>query len=64
LDALPAEMKDFVWQRLWEILAEGKDGEKFAHLSDADRGAILAILRETKTGLPDYWQPPETAPLQ
>jgi len=63
-DALPAEMKDFVWRRLWEILAEGKDGEKFAHLTAADRGAILAILRETKADLPDYWQPPETAPLQ
>jgi len=55
-DALPGEMKDFVWRRLWEVLAEGKDAEKFAHLSAEDRGAILAILRETKTGLPDYWE--------
>lgn len=55
-DALPGEMKEFVWRRLWEILAEGKDGEKFAHLSAEDRKAILEILRETKTGLPDYWE--------
>ncbi len=55
-DALPGEMKDFVWRRLWEILAEGKDAEKFAHLSAEDRATILEILRTTKAGLPDYWE--------
>jgi hypothetical protein len=56
-DALHGEMKDFVWRRLWEILSEGKDAEKFAHLSAEDRSAILEILRATKPGLPEYWGP-------
>jgi len=55
-DALPAPAKDYVLRRLWEVLS-GKDTSKgFAHLSAADRQAILDILRATKTDLPDYWK--------
>src|SRR5579883_272286 len=55
-DALPAPAKDYVMRRLWEVLS-GKDASKeFAHLSTADRQAILEILRETKPNLPDYWK--------
>jgi hypothetical protein len=55
-DALPAPVKDYVMQRLWEVLS-GKDVSKeFAHLSAADRQAILEILRETKPNLPGYWK--------
>ena len=54
-DGLPAEAKTRVYLRLWEVLT-GKDQTKeFAHLSKADRRAILEILRETKPGLPEYW---------
>jgi hypothetical protein len=55
-DGLPAEAKDQVYSRLWEILS-GKDQSKpFAHLSAGDRQAILEILAETKKGLPAYWR--------
>lgn len=54
-DGLPAEAKDIVLQRLWEVLT-GKDTSKpFEHLSADDRSAILQILKETKKGLPGYW---------
>lgn len=54
-DGLPAEAKTRIYLRLWEVLT-GKDQTKeFAHLSKADRRAILEILRETKPGLPEYW---------
>jgi hypothetical protein len=55
-DGLPDATKEYVYRRLWEVLT-GKDQTKdFAHLSPADRQAILEILRETKPGLPDYWK--------
>ena len=54
-DALPYEMRDYVWQRLWEVLS-GKSAEaKFARLTSADRQAIVEILKSTKPGLPEYW---------
>ena len=44
---LPAEAQEYVFARLREVLS-GKDaGDKFKHLSAADRSAILAILKET-----------------
>jgi hypothetical protein len=55
-DALPGPMKEYVYSRLWEVLS-GKDTSKdFARLTAVDRGAILEILRETKSNLPDYWR--------
>lgn len=55
-DGLPAEARERVYLRLWEVLT-GKDRSKpFTHLSPADRQAVLEILRETKTGLPAYWR--------
>lgn len=54
-DGLPAEAKERVYLRLWEVLT-GKDRSKeFEHLSADDRRAVLDILRETKPGLPAYW---------
>jgi hypothetical protein len=55
-DGLPAEAKERVYLRLWEVLT-GKDRSKpFAHLSASDRKAVLEILRQTKKGLPGYWK--------
>jgi len=55
-DGLPGEAKERIYLRLWEVLT-GKDTTKeFAHLSKADRQAVLEILRETKPGLPAYWK--------
>jgi hypothetical protein len=54
-DSLPKEVKDYIYERLWEILNDrgGKDDPK---LNADDRAAIIAILRETKPNLPDYWK--------
>ena len=54
-DAMPAPARERIYQRLFDVLS-GKDrSPKFGHLSDADRSAILEIVRETKAGVPDYW---------
>ncbi len=54
-DVLPDEVKDYVLGRVHDILS-GKDTSKeFAHLSVADRTAILEILRATKPNLPKDW---------
>jgi hypothetical protein len=55
-DALPEVAKETVYGRLWHILS-GKDADtRYARLSLADRTAIVEILRETKKGLPAYFQ--------
>ena len=54
-DAMPAPVRARIYQRLFDVLS-GKDrSPKFGHLSDADRSAILEIVRETKAGVPEYW---------
>jgi hypothetical protein len=55
-DALPAAVKDYVLRRVYDVLAGKETGDDFAHLSAADRKAILEILRETKPDLPKYWR--------
>lgn len=55
-NALPAEVKQYVLQRVWDVL-QGKDqSPEFAHLSADDRRAIREILCTTKPNLPEYWQ--------
>ena len=56
-DALPEPAKSYVYQRLFEILNGTDTGDEFVHFKTADRRAVLEILRETKRGLPDQWQP-------
>ena len=51
-DRLPALAKDAVYQRLGAVLAGAQHEAKYAHLSAADRSAIVAILRDTKSDLP------------
>jgi len=55
-DALPREVRDHVWKRMWNVLAEGESAKSFGHLSDSDRQEIIDILSETKCGLPAYWK--------
>ncbi len=53
--ALPAPLKAAVYARLWAVLS-GRDARpKFAHLTKADRQAIVEILRATKPDLPDVF---------
>ena len=53
-DGLPREMRDYVWHRLWDVLAN-PNGARFKHLSPEDHRAIIEILQATKPGLPEYW---------
>jgi hypothetical protein len=52
-DSLPEEMKSYVATRLRNLLTGQDPDPAFAHLSSADRKAILEILQETK---PDLFQ--------
>jgi hypothetical protein len=55
-ERLPTRTKEVVYRRLWAILS-GEDGSpKYSHLSAADRRAIVEILRDTKTDLPDAFR--------
>ncbi len=55
-DGLFPEAKERVYRRIYDVLTGADASEKYAKLSAADRQAILEIVRETKPGLPDYWQ--------
>ncbi len=57
-DALPGEVKDYVYRRLWDTLTGPQADQEAPHLSADDRQAIVEILRETKDGLPEYWRSP------
>lgn len=54
-DALPDELRQRFWTRMDTVLARGEGGERFAHLSEADRTAIREILAATKPGVPEHW---------
>jgi hypothetical protein len=51
-DALPDEARRRVYDRLWQVLSGADTRPKYAHLSAADRRAVVEILRDTKKGLP------------
>jgi len=53
-DALPDLAKERVYQGLFSALTKENGG--FANLSATDRRAIYEIVRDTRTGLPDYWK--------
>jgi hypothetical protein len=54
-DGLPEKVRDRVYQRLHEILTGTDSSKTFAYLSPDARGAILEILRATKSNLPASW---------
>jgi hypothetical protein len=54
-EALPRELRDRIYQRLWDILHHNEP-EKY-HLGRREALRILQILRETKKKLPAYWYP-------
>jgi hypothetical protein len=55
-DAIPEPAKGYIHHRLLQILSGEDTSPDFAHLSPADRQAILSILLETKPGLPAEWR--------
>ena len=58
-DALPKPALDFFYRQLWDVLTGKDKDDAFATLTKSDRDAVLSILRQTKTGLPSYFQAPE-----
>lgn len=50
-DAIPELARQIFAQRLVEVLEGADTSEDFAHLSSADRRAILEILQETRPGV-------------
>lgn len=56
---LPSQAKDYVYQRLWDVLSGKETSQDFAVLSPADRKAVIEILRDTMSGLPEYWRTAE-----
>ncbi|HUI78625.1 MAG TPA: hypothetical protein VLY24_11930 [Bryobacteraceae bacterium] len=57
-DSLPAEAREAIYQRMWQVLSGEDSSARYARLSLADRQAIVEILRETKPGLPAYFHRP------
>ena len=55
-EALPAEVKAAIYDRMWTVLSGQETGERYAVLSEADRTAVVEILRDTKDDLPGYWR--------
>jgi len=55
-DALPPAARDHLYRRLYDVLTGTEQSQEFAGLSRGDRTAILEILLDTKSGLPDYWK--------
>ena len=53
---LPEAARAGVYTRLWEVLSGRDSGASYAHLSAADRLAIVDILRATKKDLPAYFR--------
>jgi len=56
-DGMPARAKDAVYARLWEVLSGREKGPRYKMLTLADRQAIVEILRDTRPGLPSFFQP-------
>src|SRR5688572_15257193 len=55
-DALPSELKDVIYKRLWGILNGSESNADFKKIPAETRTAVREILIQTKPGLPDYWR--------
>ena len=57
-DGLPPIAKDAIYARMWQVLSGEEKGERYRMaLPLADRRAIVEILRDTRSGLPDFFRP-------
>ena len=57
-DALPDVALEAIYARMWEILSGREQAEPYDRLTRADRRAIVEVLRDTKPGLPSYFELP------
>lgn len=56
-DGMPPAVRQGTYRRLWQVLSAPRPEPKYAHLTAADRQAMLEILRATKADLPGYFTP-------
>ena len=62
---LPEEMREFVWERLRSILKARITDKKYDHLDEQTRDAIIQILLETHSEIPESWKnDPEMQQIQ
>ena len=54
-DALPELALDAIYARMWAILSGEVSEAPYDRLALADRQAVVEILRDTRPGLPDYF---------
>lgn len=54
-DGLPAEAREAIYKRMWQVLSGEEKAAKYERLSVEDRRAIIEILRATRSGLPEYF---------
>lgn len=52
---LPPAMREYVWQKVDDVLAGRDTSGRFDHLASADRVAIREIVRATVAGVPAGW---------
>ena len=57
-DALPADVRQQIYQRMYEVLAGGDPDPRYTQLSEDGRRAVIDILIATKPDLPDYFRGP------
>ena len=55
-DGLPDAARSAIYRRMWTVLSGEDQNPRYARLTGDDRRAIIDILRETKAGLPSYFQ--------
>lgn len=55
-DALPSATRTALLTRLFDALTERRPLEQMSRIDAAERTAILEIVRDTKTGLPEAWK--------
>ncbi|MBL9168372.1 MAG: hypothetical protein JNN07_11575 [Verrucomicrobiales bacterium] len=55
-DALPEQLKETLYRRLWDILTSKDTGPAFAGIPSETKQAIREILTETKKDVPPYWK--------
>lgn len=55
-ERLPDPLRERIYRRLFDVLTTPAPGPSYAHLSRADRRAVLDIVRETKRNLPAFFR--------
>jgi hypothetical protein len=57
--ALPIDVRSAIYGRMWDVLSGRDTAPKYARLSEADRRAVVEILRDTLQDLPSEFRAPD-----